>query len=1164
MEISILNEGINHEDGAPEPGFLTTLVTHYVKNLDRFLDKSTGAVREPTRDDKTPSFLFSEVTGYAIRNLLLLHSLTGADEYFQRARQAARWLTEYAWHKGWIRTRYYFEKDKEEAQRLYSFHWGNILPFDNGICLGGLSALCKAANNPALIKRAAELADNLVERVESDGSISPFLNIYGNDPGLPESPRWSQQKGSFHTKIAESLVEFAKITGNENYNQAARKICRYALSFQEEDGRFITDRDGITQLHPHCYSAEGILSVGIELGDKDLVDAARRAVEWALRQCSGNKKSRVPQEIGPKGPLNESCRTDALAQVLGLGCRLIQGGYLDDSWWEILSSLARGVWSMKDPQEGYFRYGTYENGEPSSTLSYWTNMFAFHSLLDYCTAWVSRNTLAVVLAGGIGSRCWPVSCEDNPKPLSRGFFGDLSLLEITTRRILHSGCVRPENLFVVASKTGVALAKEQMDAFRIPKKNIIMEKNPSGTLRALALAVDKITGKGKDILLVTMSDNLIEPDAAFRDTLMRAALAAYWQSKKGEGAIVSLGIPGRPYDPRFGHDIYNREKEILRWVYGPSQFIEKPKSPPELNQGEDFAWNSGSIISTLKYFKECLTAKHDKKRGKEDISYHLLEEPDVVKAVALYPANVRFIDLGSPGKDLLSFFSGTKYAATGGNIVLGSGQAGVVFVKSSRNLVVCDKIPIEVVGISDHLIIDNGFTNVAVAMPLNRVDTLPVMYRMLENVDGLHPYIKGGMNEPEKLSHHLAWECSGQCDTGSSYGLALAVFCTDIRVERRQDRLRVVGTGSMDLSMEDVDIVMSKKSDPRLVRHLLEVTAVAWMLADPIGLSSEAKRLLHFFCLCHDIGGYLTDESIALERELEALIGNISSLDWKTIDSEVLLKLALSRAGGDMNPQLEKFLATINDNVQSALHVLELEQLRSYPHLDELLYLVCNQERPPAFRLPLDFRSGIDPNDLVKVFSCFKVAETWVQSHCAWKKKLRPHLWEKREGGRAEEDIARFMAFICRTLEDANVHPKQYLDVINDAMLAGPESRFRRYTCRDLRCTDELEGKVNLVPLYVSDKVYLEFMRRRREGANLNDLNSAIDNALDQGRDFEYELLFLLPHHLRALAKYGLVDLDDVKRLAIEIMQRCLNKNPQLWEKKNLEKARNELIECLK
>ncbi len=1160
-----LNMGFSTKDGTPVPGFLSTLIADYINNLDRFFDTTTGAVQEPTRDDQTPAFLFSEVTGYAIRNLLLLHSLTGDDSYLHRAEKAARWLTETAMHKGWIRTRYYLAKDKEEAQQLYSFHWGNILPFDNGICLGGLAALCKATRNPIWLKYTTELADNLVKCVQADGSIEPFINIYGNHPGLPEPLRWSQQKGSFHTKIAESLVEFAKITGNETYRDAACKICEYALSFQQEDGRFITDQNGITQLHPHCYSTEGIFYVGLELGDKKLVAAARRAVEWALSQCVGDNKNRIPQEIGPQGPLNLSYRTDALAQVLGLGCRLIRGGHLDDSWWETLSALADGVWSMKDPVQKYFRYGTYEYGEQSETLSYWTNMFAFHGLLDYCTAWVSRHTAAVILAGGIGSRCWPVSCEDNPKPLSKGFFGDSSLLELTASRILNSGCVLPENLFVVASSQGLTIARKQMAQLHIPPENMIEERVPSGTVPALNLAVNTITSKGKELLLVSMADNLIEPALAFGDTVLRASMAAHWQSQEGQATIVSLSIPDRPFDNRFGHDIYRQDHEMLRRVYRDSRFVEKPSTSPVLKQGEAFSWNSGSIVSTLAYFKTCLAELQEPGPNNKDISYCLLENPKVSKSTALYPGNVRFVDLGSPGKDLLAFFAGSEYTGNAGNIVLGSKTKDVVFVNASRNLVIYDGIPIEVVGISDHLIIDNSFTSVAVVLPFSRVETLPQLYNMFKNSRELAPFIKGGIKDPAHGSHHMAFECHGQCQTHSDYGLALAVYCTDIRIERSQNRLRVVDTRYLKLDNHEIDIVMSKKSDPRLARHLLDVETVARMLAERIGFTPEALHLLRLLSLCHDIGGYLTDQQIALERELEKCIHDISNLDWRTIDSQVLLKLVHTRAGDNLTPPLEKLLATFNDNVQSALHVLDIEKLKAYPLLDELLFLICNQERPADFRLPLPFPPIIAPEDLIKVFACFKVAESWVHMNCTWKKTLRPFLWEKKKGKRKEEDIAQYMVYICRVLEDARVTPQIYLDAIHSAMLVRPESDLYVYTCTHLRCFDQLDGNSEQTPFYPSDKVYLEFMRYRRDGGNLEDrVSKPIHDALTDERDFVHELLFLLPYHLKLLEKYNLADPREVKNLAFLIMQSYQRESPSTWENVNLEKARNTLIDCLK
>ena len=786
--------------------FLAGLIGDYEKNLDLFFDEKTGAVKEGTRDDGRPPFLFSEVTGYAIRDLLLLYFITGESRYLSKAIKASDWLMGAACNEdGWIRTRYYFERDEDIDLRLDSFAGGNIFSFDNGICLGGLVALYEtikgeAARAPELMEHARILAEkidvlagNLVALVDEDGSIPAIFDPKGSELRF-ENPRWSQQRGSFHSKIAASLAELYAPTLEAKYADAARLMCRFAISQQREDGRFVTDARGYTQLHPHCYSAEGLLRVGLILKEEEFIASARRATEWALRQCSGGS---IAQEIGDT-PLPRSYhRTDALAQVLGLASQMLQAGILEEDRWEAVSELACTVLAMKDPDRGYFRYGFYEDGEESKTLSYWTNMFAFHNLLEYASAWISRDLSVIVLAGGIGSRCWPVSCVELPKPLSRGLLGERSLLEETVSRFLKTGTVRPENIFVLSTKNGLTKAQDQMESLGIPHDNIVEELQPKGTLGAIQYVLARVGNRLKAITAISTADNLIEPLPAFRHALVKASLVA-WSEKSG--IIISLGVPNRKCDPRFGHAVYHKDKEIVPGSFHVRRFVEKPREFNHLRikKGESYAWDSGCLISRRSYFNQIIEKLSVSDPGaapknlEGDVTRHILENRKYRKAVALYPPIIRFVDVGAPGKDLREFFLGSKADVGNGNIFLGPEKVKKIFSRSRGNIVISDKMFVEVIGINDHLIIDNSHTNSAVVLPLDKVDTLPIMYRMFEGVDGFHPYIIGGEITRNASPHNLAHDCQGQCSTDSSHGLALAIYCTNMSLKRSADRLLVV------------------------------------------------------------------------------------------------------------------------------------------------------------------------------------------------------------------------------------------------------------------------------------------------------------------------------------------------------------------------------------
>jgi mannose-1-phosphate guanylyltransferase len=788
---------------APASHFPATLLGDYVRNLGRFFDAETGAVRERARDDGSPGFLYSEATGFAIQDLLALGHTTGDISYLERAGKAAAWLAGPARHEsGWIRTRYYFERDRDPGLASHSFDGGTVFSFDNAICLRGLLGLCQVRREAWLLECAAGLSRRLARLVGPDGSVEALFHVSGRPVRSGRPPPWSKQSGSFHAKVAEALAEWGRFAGDPGSTDAARRVCEYALGRQQDDGRFLTAADGSTHLHPHCYSAEGLLGAGAVLGEPRFLGAARRATEWALRQYDG---ATIPQRAGAGG-----CpRTDAVAQALALGCRLLRGGLLGERWWPTLAALARAVWATKDGQQGYFRYGYYEDGTEARALSYWTNQFAYHSLLEYALAWAWRNTAVLVLAGGRGSRCWPASSGQTPKALAPAFLGDRSLLQESVSRYLEAGCVRPDSLFVVAPAHLLGPARGQLRGRGIPPENILPEDRPAGSLRALHLALPRMGRRAeKGVVVVSTADNLLSPVEAVRDTLLRAALAAWW----GEGLVVGVGVPAGTSDPRYGHEVYDPGDEVVRGVYRESRFAEKPQLPLELSENERFAWNSGCVVSTFGHLARLVEACLDPRKERQDLTHDLLEVAAVRKGVAVYPGTVRFADAGAPGEGLRRFFAGTGYERGEGNVVLGPRGAEVVFHQARRNLVISGERRVEVVGLSDHLIIDGSCSNAAVLVPLGEdvPAALEALFGALGQSPELRPYVEGGAAARAAAPFQAAVGSRGPCVTESSCGAALAVRCGHVRLRRDASRLRALGAPYAQLPDAEVDALVRR------------------------------------------------------------------------------------------------------------------------------------------------------------------------------------------------------------------------------------------------------------------------------------------------------------------------------------------------------------------
>ena len=193
---------------------------------------------------------------------------------------------------------------------------------------------------------------------------------------------------------------------------------------------------------------------------------------------------------------------------------------------------------------------------------------------------------AVVLAGGVGSRFWPVSTPQRPKQLLPLVTNE-TMLGATLRRL--QPLAPPKHTLVLTNATLTdsvrGLARE------LPPRNVIAEPRPAGTAAALAWAADTVVrSDSRDAVMICVhADWAIGDEPGFRDALERAARAA-----DRHRALVTIGIvPTRP-DPGFGYiqpgDMVHGEDQLRRVA----RFVEKPdRARAEAMVREGYLWNSG-------------------------------------------------------------------------------------------------------------------------------------------------------------------------------------------------------------------------------------------------------------------------------------------------------------------------------------------------------------------------------------------------------------------------------------------------------------------------------------------------------------------------------------------------------------------------------------------
>ena len=210
-----------------------------------------------------------------------------------------------------------------------------------------------------------------------------------------------------------------------------------------------------------------------------------------------------------------------------------------------------------------------------------------------------KDLVAVIMAGGSGTRFWPLSLPSKPKQFL-ALFGDRTMLQLTVDRL--SGLVPPEHTLVLTNGRHAGLVRRQLP--QIPAANVIGEPMARDTAAAVALAAVLCEARfGDPVMAVLTADHLIQPVELFQQTLLSAARAA-----RESGALYTFGIA--PAYPSTGYG-YLEAGDPLETDDGIEHFrLAKFREKPDQETAREFvasghhSWNSGmfawrtSAIST--------------------------------------------------------------------------------------------------------------------------------------------------------------------------------------------------------------------------------------------------------------------------------------------------------------------------------------------------------------------------------------------------------------------------------------------------------------------------------------------------------------------------------------------------------------------------------------
>jgi mannose-1-phosphate guanylyltransferase len=331
---------------------------------------------------------------------------------------------------------------------------------------------------------------------------------------------------------------------------------------------------------------------------------------------------------------------------------------------------------------------------------------------------------AVIMAGGTGTRLWPLSTNEEPKQIHQ-LIGDNSLFQDAVERIKRFTGIN--RVMVVASENHIPKLRSQEPS--IPEANFIVEPEGRGTAPCIGLAAAHIEKKfPESVMIVLTADHYIGDVKGFQKALKAGVEVAM------NGHLVTLGI--KPTEPSTGYG-YIQHGDCLYRIQGQQvlrveRFTEKPdkKTATEMIESGNYSWNSGMFVwrvgRILKEFRKQMPTLHSqltaimeavntptypkvladswKNVPRQTIDYGIMEKAD---DVAVIPVDIAWSDLGSwssvmnllPRNSERNVIKGKHIGINskdsliygGGRLIATIGVKNLIIVDTDEALLICDK-----------------------------------------------------------------------------------------------------------------------------------------------------------------------------------------------------------------------------------------------------------------------------------------------------------------------------------------------------------------------------------------------------------------------------------------------------------------------------------------
>jgi len=379
---------------------------------------------------------------------------------------------------------------------------------------------------------------------------------------------------------------------------------------------------------------------------------------------------------------------------------------------------------------------------------------------------------AVILAGGSGTRFWPLSRHLYPKQLLR-IMGGETLIQQTMRRVV--GCVSADQVLISTNSLQAESIRFQLAEWKDALQNsFLLEPEGRNTAPAIALAACRVMESDPDgIMLVLPADHVIKEDSRFQASVSLATQLAH------DGHLVTFGV--KPIRPETGYGYIQPNRRVRlgsrRSLIGHpvARFVEKPDAPTAqryLRSG-NYYWNSGMFVwrasvildelarhqPALMRSVKALASKATPNSVSEEFAraYKQLPSISIDHGVMERSSRAAVIPVAFTWSDVGNWSSLEEVAPLdrAGNVVSGK----VVDFDSRNSVLYADQRVVATIGLSDMIVVDTA--DATLVCPKSRAQDVKQVVELLKK-----------QGAPEHLEHRTVirpWGSYTVLEEGQGY-----------------------------------------------------------------------------------------------------------------------------------------------------------------------------------------------------------------------------------------------------------------------------------------------------------------------------------------------------------------------------------------------------------